>query len=312
MPNQPTVSVIIPTYNRAHLVGRAIQSVLNQTYQDFEVIIVDDGSTDNTEEIIKEFQKNNKRIRCIKHKQNVGGSAARNTGIKASRGEYIAFLDSGDEWFSSKIEKQLKLFLLGDANLGAVGSGKIVVHSNMHKSEIKIPKGYFGDIYKGLLKGESFPGATSTIVIKKECFEKAGLFDESLKSSQEYDLYIRVAKYYYFDVVREPLVKWIFESNSIGSDMNAQVQGKKRMLQKYSVEMPKISKQKAYCNFVIGSILCRRNKMKEGRKYLLKSVISYPLRLKYYLGLLTSLFPFSIFKYIISKRKAILDRKLKI
>jgi len=106
----PTVSVIIPTYNRAHLVGRSIQSVINQTYQDFEIIVVDDGSTDNTEDIIKEFQKKDKRIKHIKHNKNKGGSAARNTGIRAARGEYIAFLDSDDEWMPTKLEKQTSYF----------------------------------------------------------------------------------------------------------------------------------------------------------------------------------------------------------
>ncbi len=104
----PTVSVIIPTYNRANLVSRAIKSVLNQTYQDFEIIVVDDCSEDNTEEIVKSF--NDSRIRYIKHKKNKGGSAARNTGIKRARGKYIAFLDDDDEWLPSKLEKQIMLF----------------------------------------------------------------------------------------------------------------------------------------------------------------------------------------------------------
>jgi len=99
-----TVSVIIPTYNRAHLVGRAIRSVLNQTYQDFEIIVVDDCSTDNTEEIVKGF--NDHRIRYMRHDRNRGGSAARNTGIKASQGKYIAFLDSDDEWLLKKAESR--------------------------------------------------------------------------------------------------------------------------------------------------------------------------------------------------------------
>ena len=99
-----TVSVIIPTYNRAHLVGRAIRSVLNQTYQDFEIIVVDDCSTDNTEEIVKGF--NDHRIRYMRHDRNRGGSAARNTGIKASQGKYIAFLDSDDERLLKKAESR--------------------------------------------------------------------------------------------------------------------------------------------------------------------------------------------------------------
>lgn len=106
--NNPKVSVIIPTYNRAHLIGRAIKSVLNQTYKDFEIIIVDDGSTDKTEEVVKDFK--DERVRYIRREKNKGGSAARNTGIKAARGEYIAFQDSDDEWLPEKLEKQMKAF----------------------------------------------------------------------------------------------------------------------------------------------------------------------------------------------------------
>ena len=92
----PMVSVIIPTFNRAHLIGRAIKSVLNQTYQDFEIIVIDDGSTDNTGEIIRSFT--DKRIKYIKkYKKNKGISVARNIGIKVARGKYIALLDSDDE-----------------------------------------------------------------------------------------------------------------------------------------------------------------------------------------------------------------------
>lgn len=100
-----TVSVIIPTYNRAHLLGRAIQSVLAQTYEDFEIIVVDDASTDVTEQVVKSFADD--RINYIRHQKNKGGSSARNTGIKAAKGEFIAFLDSDDEWVPKKLEKEI-------------------------------------------------------------------------------------------------------------------------------------------------------------------------------------------------------------
>ena len=99
-----TVSVVIPTYNRAYIVGRSIQSVLSQSYLDFELIVVDDGSTDNTEEIVMNFKDN--RLKYIQHKENQGISAARNTGIKASHGEYIAFQDRHDVWIQEKFEKR--------------------------------------------------------------------------------------------------------------------------------------------------------------------------------------------------------------
>jgi len=117
----PIVSVIIPTYIRAHVLAKAIQSLLNQTYQDFEIIVVDDGSIDNTEEVVKSF--NDPRIRYIRHKENCGGSAARNTGIRAAYGECIAFQDSDDEWLPEKLEKQMQVFENAPAEVGVVYTG---------------------------------------------------------------------------------------------------------------------------------------------------------------------------------------------
>ena len=107
MKKNPTVSVVIPTYNRAPLIGRSIKSVLNQTYQDFEIIIVDDASTDNTKEVVSNF--NDERIRYIQHEENKGEAAARNTGIKATRCDYIAPQDSDDEWIPEKLSTQIEL-----------------------------------------------------------------------------------------------------------------------------------------------------------------------------------------------------------
>lgn len=103
----PKVSVIIPAYNQANFIDKAIESVLRQTYQDFEIIIINDGSKDNTEEIVKNYS--DFRIRYIYHENNMGVSEARNTGIRASRGDYIALLDSDDEFLSERLGKQIQL-----------------------------------------------------------------------------------------------------------------------------------------------------------------------------------------------------------
>ena len=102
------MSVIIPTYNRAHLVGRAIQSVIDQTFIGWELLLIDDGSTDDTEKVVKRFCDH--RIRYLRHEVNKGAGAARNTGIRESSGEYIALLDSDDEWLPEKLDKQLNVF----------------------------------------------------------------------------------------------------------------------------------------------------------------------------------------------------------
>ena len=104
----PTISIIIPTFNRAHLLERTINSVLKQTYTDFEIIIIDDASQDNTKDIVQRFK--NKNIKYLRQNENKGAPAARNRGIQEAKGRYIAFLDSDDEWVPEKLEKQLALF----------------------------------------------------------------------------------------------------------------------------------------------------------------------------------------------------------
>lgn len=102
----PLVSVVIPTYNRAEFLPRAVESVLRQTVDDFELIVVDDASTDDTEAVVERFD--DPRVEYVRHGTNRGGSAARNTGIERSSGEYIAFLDSDDEWYPRKLERQVE------------------------------------------------------------------------------------------------------------------------------------------------------------------------------------------------------------
>ncbi|HOC97311.1 MAG TPA: glycosyltransferase family 2 protein, partial [Candidatus Pacearchaeota archaeon] len=109
------VSVIIPTYNGSNTILRAVHSVLNHTYSNFELIVVDDCSKDNTFEVVKSIE--DERVKVLRHRNNKGGSAARNTGIKEAKGEYIAFLDDDDEWLSEKVEKQVKYLRSKDSSL---------------------------------------------------------------------------------------------------------------------------------------------------------------------------------------------------
>ena len=187
--NSPTVSVVIPTYNREQLIGRSIKSVLSQTYQDFEIIIVDDGSTDNTEEVVSSF--NDERIRCVRHGTNKGEAAARNTGIKVARGEYIASQDSDDEWLPGKLAKQIELFENTLSKVGVVYTGFWKIENN---EKTYIPFSWVnqreGDIHKELLKG-NFIGSPATLV-RKECFKKAGMFDEKLSHLVDWEMWLRI------------------------------------------------------------------------------------------------------------------------
>jgi len=189
MNKNPTVSVIIPTYNRAHLVGRAIQSVLNQTYQDFELIVVDDGSKDSTEKVIKEFQQKDNRIIYLKHDQNKGGSAARNTGIKASRGEYIAFLDSDDLWLPEKLKVEInilengKKFIICSTGYNFIDqrNNKIIGYSKIKRKVIS---------QKNVLNANCI--TTNDFTAIKEKVIEIGGFDEKLPARQDWDFWIRI------------------------------------------------------------------------------------------------------------------------
>jgi len=283
------VSVIIPTYNRAHLVGRAIQSVLNQTFKDFELIVVDDSSTDNTDDIIKEFQKKDDRITYLKHEKNKGGSAARNTGIKAARGEYIAFQDSDDEWFPEKLGKQMRIFESASLEIGVVYTGFWRIENDR---KIYIPASWViqkeGKIYKELLKWNFV--TTQSILVRKVCFDRVGYFDENLPRLQDWELVIRLSKYYNFKCIDEPLLTSPFTPDSISANQDALIKAYELILEKHYEEFKEDKGLLARHQGSIGSLLCQRGNLNQGRRYLLKAIKSHPLNLKYLVAVFVSLF----------------------
>ena len=175
----PKVSVIIPTHNRAESLRSAITSVLNQTYQDFEIIIIDDASKDNTREVIAHFSDT--RIKYIYNQLGKGDAGSRNIGIINSSGEYIALLDDDDEWLPEKLEMQTYLLDNGPSEVGGVYTGRIPIEK---------VSGRILPIYNpkttDLLKENCI--TTSSILIRKKCFEKYGLFDEGMPSCSDYDM----------------------------------------------------------------------------------------------------------------------------
>jgi len=200
------VSVIVPTYNRAHLITEAIDSILNQTFKDFELIIVDNYSSDDTESIVKSYA--DERIRYFKHQNNGLVSINRNYGINKSRGEYTAFLDDDDLWLPEKLEKQVE-FLDSDKELGLVYSDTYIIGSNGNLREhtyfYRI-KPFRGNVFNKLLQGNFIP--MLTVVIRKEVLDKVGGFNPRYKICQDYDLWLRIAEYYPIDFIEQPLAKY--------------------------------------------------------------------------------------------------------
>lgn len=286
MDTEPTVSVIIPTYNRAHLITRAIRSVLNQTYHDFELIVVDDGSTDNTEEIVNGF--NDPRIKYIRHDKNKRVAAARNTGIKAARGSYIAFQDSDDEWLPTKLEKQLQAFKNASPEVGVVYSGIWRIEGNKRKHiGYHDKKGKEEDLCHNLLK-KSFIYVQSAI-IKKECFAKAGMFDEDMSVAEDWEFWIRISKYYHFKYVKGTLTRVYFTPDSLSSHVDKYAQAYQTILIKHEDEFKKDREILSAYLLILGSYLCANGHFLQGKDYLLQSVRANPLNILALRGIFASL-----------------------
>jgi glycosyltransferase involved in cell wall biosynthesis len=179
-------------------------SILNQTYKDFELIVVDDCSTDSTREVIENYSKMDDRVKYIRNNKNLRPSGARNAGIKLSIGEFIAFQDDDDEWYPYKLEKQVNLLNMLPEDFGVVYSG---YYKLTKKEKIYIPENYIfpkeGNIHNSLLKG-NFVG-TPSILARKSALLDVGFFDEKLPMLEDWELVIRLSKKYLFKLIDEPL-----------------------------------------------------------------------------------------------------------
>jgi len=201
------VSIVIPTYNRASTLVRCIESLLNQTYSDFEIIIVDDNSNDNSEAIIKSID--DPRIKYISHKKNLGANEARNTGIKYAVGELIAFQDSDDEWVNNKLEIQIRE--LKDSNADIVASS-FVRHMGGRKT--LLPKEKINDNYAAIRLLRKNYISTQTVLGKAECF-KDNEFDKKLPRFQDWELMIRLTRKYKIHFISKPLANVYVQDDSI-------------------------------------------------------------------------------------------------
>jgi len=195
----PLFSIVIPTYNRSGFLNRAIDSVLSQSFTDYELIIVDDGSTDNTSGILKNYGD---KILSF-YQENRGVSAARNNGIEKSKGRYIALLDSDDTWHENKLTRHFE-FIQSNSDIKIhqtediwIRDGKIINPAKKHlKKE--------GDIFRDSL--DLCMVSPSSVVMSREIFEIYGYFDESLKACEDYDLWIRITPFEKIGLIKEKLI----------------------------------------------------------------------------------------------------------
>ncbi len=272
----PKVSVVIPTYNYAQYIEEAVDSVLVQTHKDCEIIVVDDGSTDDTRVVVSQYAPDVKYI----YQKNQGLSAARNTGIRNSKGEYIAVLDSDDLWLSCKLEKQIRLFE-ANSRLGLVYSDGLVFGEELAWDDLSFGGNmnfYRGRIFDKLVLGNFIP--CLSVVIKRSCFDKVGLFDISLDACADWDMWLRISSHYEVDYVDELLVKYRKHRGSLGTRTEMVEENALKVLEKIFLEknVPSILKRKAYSNAYLRSGGLYHKAMKPGksRSRFFKSLLLYP------------------------------------
>lgn len=234
-PMEPLVSVIIATYNRADLVVQAVESVLNQTYGNIELIVVDDGSTDHTHKALERYQG---KLTYIYQKRSER-SKARNEGFRHSGGDYIAFLDSDDLWLPTKIEKQAQL-LNEEPDVGLVYTDVQFVDSNgnAHVGAVSWDTPQRAHMYEDLMTHNIITGTTSSVMVRRTCLNDVGLFDESMNTCEDLDLYRRIARYYRFRRIDLPLIKFRIHGDNTQHNACAMAKGWEMTIRKIAKETP--------------------------------------------------------------------------
>ena len=215
----PIVSVIIRTYNRALLLQKAILSVLDQTFQDFEIIVVNNYSTDNTIEVVESF--NDERIRIINIRNNGIIAKSQNRGLKESRGNYIAFLDDDDLWCPEKLELQVE-YLRKHPEYNIVYSNAWIIDEKGVRKRVAVKSKSFreGEIFVELTEDNFI--TNSTVLMNREVFEKIGFFNEnpSISAENDYEYWLRVALHYKIGFVRDPLAMYRVHSEAMSRKIN--------------------------------------------------------------------------------------------
>jgi glycosyltransferase involved in cell wall biosynthesis len=279
----PKVSVIIPTHNRAEFLRSAITSVLNQTFQDFEIVIIDDASKDHTQEVITNF--NDARIKVIRNQFSKGDAGTRNIGIINSNGEYIALLDDDDEWLPEKLKIQTCLLDNSSPEVGGVCthsfiSGRVSSVFNPEKND---------------LTEENFI-RTSSILLRRECFEKCGLFDESMPTSSDYDMWIRISTKFSFKIIKNCLVKYYIHESRLTFNYDKMINGMEMLFEKHDGFFNKNPKAYSQRCLHLGVLYCYKGDVQKGRKALRKSMRMNPFEMRNYFNFSLSLLGAESFK----------------
>lgn len=288
--HKPTISVVTATYNRARLLPRMIDSVLNQTYEAFELIIVDDGSTDQTKEVVQDYQDDRIKFIC---QANAGANAARNAGIAASQGDWIIVLDSDDEALSDWLENIAAVATI-EEQAGIISCGAIWIYQNSNRTSETAALPYNkGAIYDN----QSFLFLSGTYAVRRRIYQEIGGFAPECRSGQSTELALRLVPHclrngWELHCIQKPLVKLYDHGGAkIRRNYEARLKGVSYILQHHSARLRRVPKvYSLYCASA-GVSCARLNRYQDARAFFLASIQSYPLNWRSYGRLFFSLLP---------------------
>lgn len=282
------VSIVMPVYNMERFISQALDSVLAQTYKNYELIIIDDGSSDDSKRIIKKYIKNFENSVSIiyLYQKNQGVACARNTGIRSSSGEYIALLDPDDVWLPNRLLEGVKVLDM-NPTVGLVHANIIYIDEVGSQTGVPLRNAFLlsGNIYKNILlrKGHI---SCSTVLFRRSCLDEIGLFDEHLTylGCEDRDLWLRIAAKYQFYYIAKELAYYRRVVGSMSSNFEKMLQGRYYVVDKNSRSLLR-RKGHAAIHEEIADILAYKREYGRALKDYLISLIYWPFRLRVVSGL---------------------------
>lgn len=292
----PMFSVVIPTYNQAEFLKVALKSVLDQTLQDFEIVVVNNESTDSTPEVVRQFQEEDVRIQAIDFQDSHVIGAVRNAGIRASQGDYVAFLDSDDTWYPNKLEKVAEA-ISATPKVGLIGHDEEMVRegSTAIRSKAGPPEEYRGDIHDYLLFKSNFVALSAAVVARThlnavENFSE----DPSINTVEDYDLWLKLSKVCHFEFIPEVLGVHNDHEASASTNVEVQLKALLAVLDKHFNEhqsprwfhMKKARRQQdSNAYFAAARQYQRRGAVIKPIGHYFRTIKAYPFHLRAYAGL---------------------------
>ncbi len=286
----PAVSVVVPTYNRGDVLSRAIDSVLDQTFQDFEIVVVDDGSTDDTAQVVTTYD--DERVRYVAHDDNQGQNAARNTGIGMAEGRYVSYLDSDDELLPTHLERVVTVL----ESLPGEFGGVIVGAEDESDGDLRTREVYEGEVVReDLLSGHMYEGigGLSTLTFKADVIDDVGLHDPTITKCTDWDFYVQLASEYSLYGINETLVRRHLRHDSVSLNAENVVDGERALLAKHGDALDGYNRSLRRHNIAMARAAL--GDMDGTRRELVRSIREYPYETTYYVNLIFALFGSTIF-----------------